>query len=936
MGKQTVAEEIFGRDQELALVSELLDAVPDVVRALVIEGVAGIGKSTLWRRAIEHASSASRHVLSSRPGERESELSYAALSDLLESIDEGTLASLPPPQRRALAVAMLREDVADPAVDPRAVAYAFLSSLKRLAKSQPVLIAIDDAQWLDEPTRRVLRFAMRRLEAERIAVLVMLRSANDSADPLGLDRSLAPARLDRLRLEPLTAGAIHHVVRSRLGANLPRSVLIQIHQVSQGNPFFAIEIARFLRSQGVTYEPGQRLPVPHRLIGSVEARLATLPDRTQSVLLTVAASPHPTVGLVTAVAEHPELVETDLSRAAAAGIVEMDGERIRFTHPLLAAAHYGAATDMQRRALHKRLATIVTDVEERAAHLAAGAPGPDSEVAGALERAGASARARGAPEVAATLAEQARRFTPAAEIEDLWRRTGEAAMCLYLSGESARARLLWEEIVAKAPRGPLRASALWRVLEFRDSTIDATTQLNAGAAALEEAGTDHALRAAIHHTLASTLTWGGNLGRAAPHASEALTFAELGHDPVALVMALNAAAWVEFLAGRGIPRALIGRAIALEDQIRHLPLENNPRMGLAMMLAYIGEDVAAARGEFAYLRHVGEESGFEVSMPLLLYAMSDLECRAGDWELAERYADESHEIATRTDQEFRVPLALCMKAMLAARRGQIDVARVVANEALAIATRSGPWITEARISAVLGFIEISAGSPETAHRWLGPVVASESAGGYAEPTLLHGLPDEIESLIALGDLAGAEALVETLEEQGRCLHRAWAQATGARCRGQLAAAQGDLALALSALDQALAEHERLPDPFELGRTLLVAGNVRRRARQKRPAREGLERAARLFAELGATAWAGRAGDELRRVGGHPTEPDQLSPTERRVATLVRQGKTNKEIARDLFVSVKSVEANLTRIYSKLRIRSRTELAVQSALLESEI
>jgi DNA-binding CsgD family transcriptional regulator len=261
------------------------------------------------------------------------------------------------------------------------------------------------------------------------------------------------------------------------------------------------------------------------------------------------------------------------------------------------------------------------------------------------------------------------------------------------------------------------------------------------------------------------------------------------------------------------------------------------------------------------------------------------------------------------------------------------LARVTANEALAIATRTGPWITEARIRVVLGFIEISAGNPETAHGWLGQVVQSERAGGYAEPTLLHCLPDEIESLIQLSDLEAAEALVETLEEQGRRLNRAWAQATGARCRGQLAAAQGNLQRALRSLDDALTEHERLPDPFELGRTLLVAGNIRRRARQKHLAKEALERAAGLFADLGAAIWAARATEELDRVGGHPSRPDQLSPTERRVAALVGEGKTNKEIALSLFVSVKSVEANLTRIYSKLGLRSRTELAVQSASKE---
>ncbi len=249
-GKPGAAEEIFGRDEELGRLRSLIDAIRDGPRALVIEGAAGIGKSTLWEWAIEHASSASCQVVSCQLGERESGLSYAGLGDLLESIDEATLASLPPPQRRALAVALLREDVTEPAIDPRALAYAFLTTLKLLARSRPVLIAIDDAQWLDGPTSRVLSFAVRRLEDEPIGVLVMLRTDESATEPLGLARSLPHERLDSMHLEPLTVGAIHRIVQSRLRANLPRFVLLRLHQVSQGNPFFALEIARSIRTRG--------------------------------------------------------------------------------------------------------------------------------------------------------------------------------------------------------------------------------------------------------------------------------------------------------------------------------------------------------------------------------------------------------------------------------------------------------------------------------------------------------------------------------------------------------------------------------------------------------------------------------------------------------------------------------------------------------------
>ena len=922
-----VAEEIFGRDEELARVRAFIDATPHGFHALILDGDPGIGKSTIWKWALEGARSSSCRVLSCRPAERESELSYAALGDLLDSIEDATLESLPKPQQSAFARVLLREDVTDSVIDPRTVAYAFLTCLRLLSKTAPVLIAVDDAHWLDAPTARLLRFALRRLDAEPIGVLVMSRTGESSVEPLGLEKILERERLSHLRLGPLSVGAIHHIVRSRLGVTFPRSVLVQVHQMSEGNPFTALEISRFIQSRAANQELNLRLPVPATLVETIGARLACLPKATQGLLLVVAALSQPTLPLVTAAVDRPELVERDLQEAVRAGIIEITDQRIRFTHPLLAAAHYSAATEIERRALHTQLATVVEDVEERASHLAQGSAGPGADVALVLDRAAASAQARGAPEAAARLAEHARRLTPPELTEELWRRTSEAAMYHYLSGQSARARLLWEELVAKAPPGPVRAAARWRLAEFRDTSLDAKVRIEIAVTALDEAGSDLALRAAINYTLAMTLVWAGDIHGAAPYASAAIELAERHGDSVALVLALEAAAWVEFLSGRGIPTLLIDRALALEDKVRHLPLETNPRMCWAMMLAYVGEAVEPARHELTELRTLAEEFGYEVSLPLLLWMMSDLECRAGNWEVADRIANECHDIALASDQEFRVPLALCAKAILAARRGQLDVALQTAEEAFSLATRVGPWYVEARARAVLGYVELAAGRPELAHRWLGPIVDVEHAAGYAEPTSLRCLPDEIDALIELGNSVAAASLIDRLEQQGRRLNRAWALATAARCRGQLAAAEGDLAAARLALEVALVEHGRLPDPFELARTLLVLGNVCRRARQKRAARESLERSHQIFADLGAAMWASRAREELRRVAVYSPGADHLTSTELRVADLVTRGRTNKEIAQALFVSVKSVEANLTRIYSKLGVRSRTELAV---------
>ncbi len=929
-----MGEEIFGRAEELALIAAFVDGAANWPRAVLLVGDAGIGKSVLWNWGTATAQQRGYRVLSCRPGERESSLSYAALGDILSEAGDEVIAELPEPQRRALEIALLREAATGPAVDPRAVAYAALAAIKLLCKVQPILIAVDDAHWMDRPTSRVLEFAARRLRSERVGLLMTARASETMGIPIGLDRALPSGTFKQIRLQPLSLGAIYHVLRSRLGAGFPRTIMVELYRATAGNPFFALEIARGLLASGFESAPAVRLPIPATLTESLQARLAAQPTRIRNLLLVIAALSHPTVNVVSAAAERPDLLPRDLDRAARDGLIEVDGERIRFGHPLLAAVTYNSAPELRRRSVHRRLAAVISDIEERANHLAHSAAEPDAEVAAMLDLAAARARARGAVEVAASRLEDARALTPPLSREDAQRRTNEAAMCHYLGGEVERARELWEEILSAAPPGPARAAAAWHLVEFRHAGLNTAQQVLAGEKALAEAEGDPALCAQIHHTLALTLVWDGELAKARPHAKASLELAELQSDRAVLAMALTAVAWVEHLSGRGVSPELAERWLGSEDSVLDLPLENNPALLWATMVADIGEEPELARGVFARMRRLAEDSGSEVSLPFLLYQMSDLERRTGDWALAARYADECEAIARQTEQNFRVRLALCARAMIAGCRGEAGSARALAREGLALAGPAGPWIVEARLRAALGFIELSLNHAGQAHAWLAPIAARAKPGGYEEPTAVRCLPDEIESLIRLGDLETAEAVLERLEDQGRKRRRAWALATAGRCRGELAAARGDLDAAEKALEGALVEHERLLDPLELARTLLVLGNVCRRARRKRSAREHLGRAAATFDQLGAALWSARAHEDLRRVSPGALRAHELSPTEERIAGLVRKGSTNKEIAQALFVSVKAVEGNLTRIYAKLGVRSRTELALQARPSES--
>lgn len=917
---------IFGRDEEFLRVSAFLDAVPSGPGVLLLEGEAGVGKTTIWKWALEQAVAARFRVLSCRPAEVEAKWSYAALADLLAGLLDDISPTLSPPQRHALDVALLR-DGEEGTLDPRAVAVAVLAGVRTLAAIGPTLIAVDDAQWLDAPSGRVLQFVTRRLKSESVGVLITQRTREDGGVAFGLDRALAGEGFSRMTLPPLSLGALHHIVRARLGADLPRSVLVQVHQVSGGNPFYALEIGRDILEHGMEHRTSA-ITLPKTLRELVERRLGRLPRRSQEVLLTISALSNPKLAVITAAAERPDLVEEDINRASRAGIVEIEADQVRFAHPLLAAVCYATASAEQRRAVHRRLAGVVADIEEQARHLALAATGPDAAVAASLDEAARWARARGAPEAAAALLEEAGRLTSAHEMEARWKRTSEAAMCHYLAGDTDRARQLWEQVEGSAPAGPARAAALWHLAEFRHSRLNLQQQIAVAERALREVGGDVALKSAVEHTIALSLAWGGEVLQAPPHARSALELAEAQSDQTVLALARGADLTVKYLSGSGFSAALVERTLALDSATRHLPIENSPRALWAMVLALVGEAPDAARHELTALGRQVQESGLEISLPFLLFLMSDLECRAGDWNSAARYATQSSEAAARTEQAFRAPLGLLAMAVLDSRRGRLDLARAAANEALSIASGVGPRYVEARIWAALGFIELCSDDAEAAHRWLARVTDLEESHGYAEPTAFRCAHDGIEALVRLGRLEEAATRVDRLEDRGQALDRAWALAMGARCRGLLAAANGDLPAAQGALREAVLHHDRLPEPFELGRTLLLQGSVERRCRQKRIARASLEHALALFDGLGAMGWAAKARDEIRRLGGRSAGRDELTPTEDRVARLVAAGRTNREIAGALFVSVKAVEANLTRIYAKLDVRSRTELALR--------
>ena len=391
-----MADEIIGRDAELKLVALFLDRLATGSLALVIEGEAGIGKTTVWKAGVAAAHRRGYPLLACRPVEAEAKLSFAALGDLLDDVLDDVLPVLPGPQRRAVEVALLRADAGEDPADQRAVSVATLGVLRVLARSGPLVVAVDDVQWLDAPSARVLEFALRRLTHEPVGLLVSVRTTGGQAVPLHLEAWL-PERVGRLLVGPLSVGALQRLVRSRLACSLPRSVLLRVHEATAGNPFFAVEVARVLLQRPDGLDPGQGLPVPESLRELVHLRLAGLPAQARRVLLPVSALARSTVAMVEQATGAPALVRRGLEKAADAGVVELDGDVVGFAHPLLRSVVYADASGEQRRRLHRRLAQVVLDPEEHARHLALATDRPDLGVAKTLEDAAELARSRGAP-----------------------------------------------------------------------------------------------------------------------------------------------------------------------------------------------------------------------------------------------------------------------------------------------------------------------------------------------------------------------------------------------------------------------------------------------------------------------------------------------------------------------------------------------------------
>lgn len=905
-----------GRDAEVASLDSLFADVP---AALELLGQPGIGKTTLVRHAVEHAHRCGFFVLRCCPSAAESELAYTALGDLLRDIPREIVESLPAPQRRAFAAVLAVESTTDVVDDrARALGVGFLNALAAIGRLQPVFLVVDDVQWVDRPSAAVLEFALRRLRDEAVALLLCGRE-----DPEWVRRVLAAVEHERIDLGPLSLGATHRIVHDRLGTSLPWPMLRHLHDVAGGNPFFALELAR-VYSTAASSTQLDELPLPKSLQEVADARIGALDPATIETLVAAAAAVAPTLSLVRAVGGEEALAALDA--AAAAGVVETVGERVEFTHPLLAAAVLSRADPRVRQSVHRRLADAVTNPEERARHLAACTSPPDEDVAAALEVAAAAVGARGAPDQAAQLAELSVRFTPGDHASASRRRRLTASDLHDRAGSLARATELLRELESELEAGPERAEVLLRL------STDLAEDVARWERALVEARGARRVTGELHRSLGFGYTLLGNGARARQHTRAAIVALE-GQDPGALALALARHILEETHAGEPVDDRIVERALVLEQASQQPPSLDSPAKNVGIRRLQCGYVEEAWQG-LARFRQVCLDYGDEGLANNALWHLCEAACGLGRLEHAEALAAESLEILERLglDDGGDLGCALLRSALARAHLGRTDEAIADARESRRLSLEDNAQTFAMRNLTTIAFVELSRGDAEAAWTLLEPLPDEAAAMGFHGPFTIPALPLAAEAAALSDHLQEAAALNARLEMVARRMENPWALAWSARVRGLVDAGGGDFAAARQAFDDAAAAHSWISAHFDEARTILARGTVERRAKRWADARASLELASARFEGFGARLWAERAREELSRVGGRKRSGTRLTATERRVAERVSAGASNKQVAAALFVNVKTVEATLTHVYAKLGVHSRTELAHRFAEL----
>jgi DNA-binding CsgD family transcriptional regulator len=772
-----------------------------------------------------------------------------------------------------------------------------------------VLVAVDDLHWLDAQSADALAYAARRLGDEGVAWLATGRPGGATA----LERAFPRERIQRLEVGPLSLGALRRLLSVRLGLSLPRYTLRRLVELTLGNPLFALEVGRTLAEQGGR-APGGDLPVPDAVESLLGTRVARLTAPSRRLLLALALSAD------LRVAELRRLVGADaVADAVDAGLVVVDGDRVRAAHPLIAAAARKRAGERERRDLHRRLGRIVADAELRARHLALAAVRPNAGLAAELTATAASARSRGALETAIELGEQALRLTPP-DAPERGERLLALADHLDVAGDSELVTALLGPEVENLPQGPLRARA--HLLLASDASRAGEVERQLELAHLESEA-DPELRATVLAVRASDVAVGRveRIRECEAWTNEALSLIRAAGREVDPTVA-EALGWIALLRGRPLPTVVEAGGSTRVGQEIYRSLERVA----AIRLAFRGE-VAEARARFAELLRLADERGEEWSVASMRLQLCELELRCGRWAVAERLLEEWDVSPGITFAASR----LRCRALLAAGRGLPGEAERLAAEAIAADEAAEVRWSLLESLRARGIAALLAHEPDRAVESLRAVWEHTRRQGIDEPGAFPVAPDLVEALVEAGELDEARAVTTRLRELAERQEHPWGLVTARRCDALLRLASTRDEGAAAALADAAAAYARLGLGFDRARALLCLGRLLRRGRRWAKARAALGEAVAAFEELPSPGWVEAARSELARVSARRPHPaGELTEAEGRVVELAASGMSNKEIARALVVTVSTVEAHLSKAYAKLGVRSRAQLAARLA------
>ena len=900
---------LIGRKTEQATLNALVDgAVRGQGGALVVTGEPGIGKTILLERAAEVLADRAT-VLRASGRESEIDLPFAVLANLLRPA-ERAFGALPGPQSDALRRALGLEK--GDAVDRLSVGVATLGVIDRLAARSPLLIVVDDLQWVDGPSRATLLFAARRVASLPVALVLAAREGELSESELG-DLPTLPLR----GLRPRDAGALlTDATRVPLDAAVRRRLL----EFAEGNPLALVELPAALSDAQLSGDDplGEPIPVNGGIERAFRSRITRLPERARLALLVAAAAGSDVGAAIAPTLKTLGLEMRDFVPAEADGLISVHSRRVSFRHPLVRSVVYHGEGEPARRDVHRTLATVEKDPDRRAWHRYAAADGVDESAALELDAAAHRALARGAPASAARAFEAAARLSKDQETKG--RRLTGAARAAHRAADVTGARR-FSRAAGDLTTDPVALADLLLVdsdLRMRDGDLEGAHR--ALVAQAEKLVSIDRRRAATMLLLASKLRiYRLEAQAGADEVERALALLPSSEHDVVHLVALSMSRTV---AGR---EGALDAALAAAAAAKRAPHGHAHTLGIAWPLIWL-EEYRAARAAIAWAVSLQREAGFLLYLPQGLLALAELDFRTGDWASARSAGGEALELFVETRQPSEAASAAGVLSRVEAARGNGDACRDLAQRAFTSDVEFGLRSASAHALAALGLLALGGRHPEEA---VTPLEASERIarhGSVGEPWLIPSGPDLIEALARAGHKGRALEALRRFEERIGGTGRISASAAAARCAGVLADGNGWR----DQFEHALALHDGVPTPFERARTELCYGERLRRSRQRSDARDRLRSALEVFDQLGARPWAKRARAELRASGQRArrrTAPvDTLTPQELAVAKLVSDGARNRDAAATLFVSEKTIEFHLGNVYRKLGVRSRLELA----------